>query len=255
MPQHSSLKAIHCLNTFTCSPYIPAGVRVGTLSLLLETIDGLILIDTGPGLADCSHKACMHHIFEFVTKADIKTEETAIRQIEALGFDPADVGDIILTHMHFDHCGGIPDFPHARVHVHRREFNAFSGRRTHWLEAAYLRRHGAHQPRLHLYDDGNGSWFGFPAIRLQVMPEMYLIPLNGHTRGHCGVAFRTDAGWWFHLGDAAPLQFEHLFPAWLERLILGDHLPRLYAFRAQHPEMQWTTGHMRLDFFEAASSR
>jgi len=249
--EHTHVTAIHRLNVFTCSPYLPTGVSVGTVCLLLVTADGLIMVDTGPGLDDCAGKALMHHIFELITKANLKPEETAIRQIKALGLSPSDVSDIILTHMHFDHCGGIPDFPHARVHVHRREYDAFSGRRTYWLEAAYLRRHVAHDPRFIFYQDGNDSWFDFPAIPLHVAPEMYLIPLNGHTRGHCGIAFRTDSGWWFHLGDAAPLQFEHLFPAWFERLVLGDHIPRLLAFRNRHPDMQITTGHMRLDFFEA----
>jgi glyoxylase-like metal-dependent hydrolase (beta-lactamase superfamily II) len=33
-------------------------------------------------------------------------------------------------------------------------------------------------------------------------PEVLLVPLFGHTRGHCGVALRTDDGWLLHCGDA-----------------------------------------------------
>jgi glyoxylase-like metal-dependent hydrolase (beta-lactamase superfamily II) len=45
---------------------------------------------------------------------------------------------------------------------------------------------------------------GFESVR--ALPagagEVLLVPLPGHTRGHCGVAVRTGAGWLLHCGDA-----------------------------------------------------
>jgi glyoxylase-like metal-dependent hydrolase (beta-lactamase superfamily II) len=48
------------------------------------------------------------------------------------------------------------------------------------------------------------SWFGFTAVRAipEVDPEVLLIPLTGHSVGHCGVAVSTDDGWLLHAGDA-----------------------------------------------------
>ena len=37
---------------------------------------------------------------------------------------------------------------------------------------------------------------------------MYLIPLFGHTPGHCGVAFPYDGKWTFYVGDAYYLRAE-----------------------------------------------
>jgi glyoxylase-like metal-dependent hydrolase (beta-lactamase superfamily II) len=47
-------------------------------------------------------------------------------------------------------------------------------------------------------------WFGFDSIRTLAGSgdEILLVPLVGHTRGHCGVAVNTGAGWLMHCGDA-----------------------------------------------------
>jgi glyoxylase-like metal-dependent hydrolase (beta-lactamase superfamily II) len=50
--------------------------------------------------------------------------ETAIAQIEALGFSWEDVKHIALTHFHYDHAGGLPDFPGAKVHIFQGELDA-----------------------------------------------------------------------------------------------------------------------------------
>ncbi len=49
--------------------------------------------------------------------------ETAVQQVKALGYSPDDVRHLLLTHLDRDHAGGIPDFPNAKVHVHRRELD------------------------------------------------------------------------------------------------------------------------------------
>ena len=53
-----------------------------------------------------------------------------------------------------------------------------------------------------------------------------------------------------YIGDAAPINCENDVPASLERFVLGPHAPRLRAFKAAHPEIRVTTGHMWLNFFE-----
>lgn len=47
---------------------------------------------------------------------------------------------------------------------------------------------------------------GVKVVAVRALPgtdeEVLLVPLTGHTRGHCGVAVRTDRGWLLHCGDA-----------------------------------------------------
>lgn len=118
-------------------------------------------------------------------------------------------------------------------------------------DLAYVRRHITHKPKMVLYDDTDESWLGLNAIRLPFEPEMWLVPLFGHTRGHCGIAIQTGAGWLFHVGDAAPMGLDKYAPDWLVRFVLGPDAPRLRAFGAAHPHVRMTTGHVWLDFFES----
>lgn len=224
---------IHLLNCFTCSAHVPSGWRTGTLCLLIETEQGLVLVDTGLGQEDLVQKTGILRLFQLVTSTPLDPEEAAVRQVARLGYRPGDVRHIVLTHMHFDHCGGLPDFPQATVHVHRREYEAFLGRPRRWTDLAYVRRHVAHRPQFALYEATGEHWLGLAAIRLPFEPEMWLVPLFGHTRGHCGVALHTATGWLFHLGDAAPLGMNEDAPGWLVRLVLGPHVPRLRLRRAR----------------------
>jgi glyoxylase-like metal-dependent hydrolase (beta-lactamase superfamily II) len=244
--------SIHFLNCFTCNARVPASLRSGTLCLLIETDRGPVLVDTGPGQADYARPPAVLRAFQALTIVPMDPQQTAVRQVASLGYAPEDVRHIALTHMHFDHCGGLPDFPRARVHVHRREREAFSGRPRRWTDLAYVRRHLGHGPEWALYEESGERWFDWPAVRLPFDPEMWLVPLFGHTCGHCGVAVRTPSGWLFHAGDAAPMGLSESVPGWLVRAVLGPHAPRLRAFQAAHPEVRMTTGHMWLNFFEGS---
>ncbi|MBN1665925.1 MAG: MBL fold metallo-hydrolase [Anaerolineales bacterium] len=216
---------------------------------MVETNQGLVLIDTGPGEDDYIQSPGILRVFRVITKIPGRQEETAVQQIRCLGYHPNDVRHIILTHMHFDHCGGLPDFPHACVHVHRKEYEAFIGKPRSWTDLAYVRKHIAHQPKFVLYEDKGEKWFDFSAMRLPFDPEFWLVPLFGHTRGHCGIAISIGDDWLFHVADAAPIGLGEYAPAWVVSLILGPHAPRLRDFSAAHPNIRITTGHMWLDFF------
>lgn len=240
---------IHILNCFTCNARIPRHWHTGMTCLLVETDQGLVLVDTGLGTDDYVQHSGILKVFRVITRVPLNPQEAAIHQIARLGNKPEDVRHIVLTHMHFDHCGGLPDFPWAKVHVYRKEYEAFLGKRRQFADLAYVRRHLANGPDWAFYNDTGEKWFDFDAIRLPFKPEMWLVPLPGHTRGLCGVAIKTSDGWLFNASDAAAL-FNEEAPAWLIRLVLGPHQPRIRQFAESHPEVRVVTGHMWLDWFE-----
>src|SRR5690606_23092517 len=129
----------------------------------------------------------------------------AIRQIEALGFRPEDVRDIILTHLDFDHAGGLDDFPWARVHMLQEEKESAIAQRT-WLDRQRYRpqQWGSRKNWL-TYEAGKGEgWFGFDRVQeLEgIVSDIVLVPLLGHTLGHCGIAVKEEKKWYFNAGDA-----------------------------------------------------
>jgi ribonuclease BN (tRNA processing enzyme) len=158
--------------------------------LLIEAGGQLVLVDTGFGLGDCSNPKRLGQPFRALVSPACDEGESAIRQIEALGHDPADVRHIVTTHLDLDHAGGIGDFPEAQIHVFAAELAAARSpsltERTRyiseqWGESPIWVEHGA----------GGDSWFGFESIRVipSLDAEIAMIPLPGHTAGHCGDAF------------------------------------------------------------------
>ncbi len=185
------------------SPFTKA--KLSCHCLLIETDDGLVLVDTGFAVKDIREPRFPETYFlKYVLGARMDEEECALTQIRALGYSEADVRHIVLTHLDPDHAGGIMDFPNATVHVLAKELQAAMEPTTLWDKARYLRYQWAHNPNWQAHTVKGESWYGFESVQIlsNKLFDILLIPLLGHSRGHCGVAVSTDSGWILHCGDA-----------------------------------------------------
>jgi glyoxylase-like metal-dependent hydrolase (beta-lactamase superfamily II) len=208
---------IHHLNCVTSCPLggrlmdsrTPGVLQRGALCchcLLVESGNELMLVDTGFGLKDVHDpRSRLSGFFLKLMSPDFREEHTAIRQIERLGFSPRDVRHIVLTHLDFDHAGGLDDFPWARVHLLRAERDDAVAQRS-WLDRQrYRPRQWNFRDRWEVHDARKGNeWLGFQNVSAVdgIVDDILLVPLSGHTLGHAGVAMRDAAGWLLHAGDA-----------------------------------------------------
>jgi glyoxylase-like metal-dependent hydrolase (beta-lactamase superfamily II) len=169
--------------------------------LLVQTGSGLVLVETGLGLDDIRNPAdTLGAAWVQMAEPALDEDETALRQIERLGFSAADVQHVLVTHLDVDHCGGLPDFPHATVHVLAAELRAATSEAPSFR---YRPAHWAHGPQWRTYESTDDQWFGFDAIQPAGLPEeIKLVPLGGHTAGHTGIAVHDGSRWLLHCGDA-----------------------------------------------------
>jgi glyoxylase-like metal-dependent hydrolase (beta-lactamase superfamily II) len=83
-------------------------------SLLVVSGNRRILIDTGIGSKQDE---------KFFSHLHLNGHASLIESLANEGFQPGDITDVLITHLHFDHCGGViasggrPQFPNARVWV------------------------------------------------------------------------------------------------------------------------------------------
>lgn len=207
---------VHHLN---CGTHCPLGgalldgasrgllATIPTHCLLIETASsGLVLVDTGYGLEDVRRPhARLPWLWPAILNARLHERATAVRQVGALGFAARDVRHIVLTHLDFDHAGGLEDFPHARVHVMAAEREAAENVRKSFVgHQRYRRKQWDGVQAWSAYGGGGEPWLGFDAVRDLdgLPPEILMVPLRGHTLGHAGVAVQSDRGWMLHAGDA-----------------------------------------------------
>lgn len=172
--------------------------------LLVETAkDGLVLVDTGFGTRDIEGKTGVPRAFDVVVNPAMDRLETAIEQVQRLGFKPSDVRHLVVTHLDLDHAGGLPDFPDAKVHLHAREHAAATAPKGK-EKRRYLKAQWTHGPKWELYSEDGETWRGLPAItKLRgVDADIALVPMHGHTRGHTAVVVGDRGRWLVHAGDA-----------------------------------------------------
>jgi glyoxylase-like metal-dependent hydrolase (beta-lactamase superfamily II) len=87
---------------------------------VIEHRDGLVLFDTGQDRATVTDP---HYFpggfagvfYDRLAKFDIGPDETLRARLRGLGLDIADVGTAVLSHLHQDHIGGLPELTHATV--------------------------------------------------------------------------------------------------------------------------------------------
>lgn len=61
----------------------------------------------------------------YVKNFGIKEYESPLALLKKINVEPESITDIVITHSHFDHMGGVILFPKAKIHIQFKEFESF----------------------------------------------------------------------------------------------------------------------------------
>jgi glyoxylase-like metal-dependent hydrolase (beta-lactamase superfamily II) len=156
--------------------------------LLVETPAGRVLVETGIGeRMDDHHRGQRAY-----------TGDPIVPALRNAGFDPRTVDLVALSHLHFDHAGGLLTadgsraFPRAAVIAQRDEWDLALGSNPR-LEASY------DQPELRLVE----AWGrATPAEGdVEILPGVSVIRTSGHSGGHQAIVVRGPEGTLGFIGD------------------------------------------------------
>ncbi len=123
-----------------------------------------------------------------------------------LGVDAAQVRDVVLTHLHYDHVGTFQDFPAARFHLQDDELAYATGRhmRHPQFNHSYEVEDVIGVIRL-VYKDRVSFYQG----TAELAPGVSLHRIGGHTAGMQCVRVATARGWVVLASDASHY-YEHM---------------------------------------------
>jgi glyoxylase-like metal-dependent hydrolase (beta-lactamase superfamily II) len=154
--------------------------------LLIETPTGRVLVETGIGeRIDDKSRSMRGYEGPWVVAA-----------LNDAGFEPGSVDVVAMSHLHFDHAGGLlaadgsRAFPRARIVAQRAEWDIALGTNPR-LVASYV------QPELVLVRDWGAE--GWVDGERELLPGVSVIPTGGHSAGHQAIVVRGPG--------AAPLAF------------------------------------------------
>jgi len=172
--------------------------------LVVETDNGLVLVDTGHGTQDCDDPGRRVGPGRHLFRPSLDHDETAVRQVERLGFHRDDVRHIIATHFDADHIGGISDFPEAQIHTTAAEVSGAVRNPSFQEKIRFRSAQWEHGPKIVEHTPDGEQWRGFAAAKelTDIAPGIVLVSLPGHTRGHACIAVDAGHRWVLHCGDA-----------------------------------------------------
>jgi glyoxylase-like metal-dependent hydrolase (beta-lactamase superfamily II) len=167
---------------------------------VIEHRNGLIVFDTGLDPAIVSDpnyidSAVGRFFLNRIFRLHISPDEALGKQLQALGIQPTKITKAIISHLHFDHVGGISDIPQAELVVSRDEWQQLSEPHPEreWILREHIELPGAKWRQIEFTpsDDPLLAPFG-GSHDLMGDGSIMLLPTPGHTPGSLSALLRSE---------------------------------------------------------------
>jgi glyoxylase-like metal-dependent hydrolase (beta-lactamase superfamily II) len=210
--------------------------------LLIEYPDRLVLIDTGIGNKQ-SDKFFAHYHLHGPHSLALSLKKT--------GFSPADVTDVFLTHLHFDHCGGallfdssrnvaLPAFPNALYYTHPLHWQ-WATRPNAREKASFLKEN-----ILPLSESGQLKFVeGSGEFTPEIFPGFKARIVNGHTEAQMIPYIQFEDKTLIYCADLLP-SHAHIPLPW----VMGYDTRPLLTLKEKETFLADAADHRHLLFFE-----
>lgn len=167
---------------------------------VIEHPEGIFLVDTGENanVNDEGYFKREGMILNWINTTQFKfqveqAEEIGV-QLTKLNLSPADVGTVVLTHLHLDHIDGLKYFKNSKIIVNEFEWKhpsfALPSLYPDWFAPTLV----------NLQDKEKSSPFS-KSLSLTRANDLMLVATPGHTKGHCSVLAVADDHSYFFAGD------------------------------------------------------
>ncbi len=175
-------------------------VRIPLNSYAIEHRDGLVLFDAGadPALGSDPNyisSAIGRFLLRKLFRFHIAPEDALGNRLETLGLAASDVCKVVVSHLHFDHIGGIADVPQAELLVSRREWQQLSEPHPErdWILRELIELPGANWRPINFKPMDDPALQAFGSC-YDVMDDgsLTLLPTPGHTPGSMSLLIRSE---------------------------------------------------------------
>jgi glyoxylase-like metal-dependent hydrolase (beta-lactamase superfamily II) len=238
-------------------------VRFPILSVLIERDHDLVLFDTGIGTRiNEEMRPPIYWGNLFFHRCIMRTQfmpqrDALVHQLPRLGFQSSDVKNVIISHLHWDHAGGMRDFPNAHFIVNRKEWNfATQLAGVQLYKNAFIKEQFCESGlNIELMEtDLSKPFLNFPASHdIFGDDSMVLVDLPGHSPGLMGLYVTMPSGRRFLFSADTfyfPEGLEQRIPKskFMQSLVsegmeAGSSIDKVYDLMNSEPELEIVGSH------------